>query len=152
MLLQIVQRIGIPFVLLFMATLYFFEVRGGKPQDLMLIKPVYCLMAILFFINAATDMRALLRDRDKEEASTVREVDSLKKILQFSGLTILLVAALPFTGFLISAALFIFAVLAIFKVESKTVFYAMPPAVTLSLYLLFEHVFGVELPVGFLGF
>ena len=38
---QIAQRIGIPFVLLFLATLYFLEVRGGKAQDLVLIKTDY---------------------------------------------------------------------------------------------------------------
>lgn len=149
---QIVQRIGIPFVLLFMATLYFFEVRGGKPQDLMLIKPVYYLMVVLFCINAVTDMRAILRERGKEAAKAAREADSLKKILLFAALSILLVAALPFAGFLVAATLFIFGVLAIFKVETKAVLYAMPLAVTVSLYLLFEHVFGVELPTGLLGF
>ena len=58
---QLMQRIGIPFVLLCLATLYFLEVRGGKAQDMMLIGPVYYLMVVLFFINAATDLRDILR-------------------------------------------------------------------------------------------
>lgn len=146
--LQIAQRIGIPFVLLFMAGLYFLEVRGGKEQDLMLIKPVFYLMVVLFLINAVTDMRAILKDKGKAAAA---EADPLRKILPFAGLAVLLVAALPYLGFLISSAIFMLLVLFLFKVDSKAILALMPIVVSVSLYLLFEYVFGVELPVGFLG-
>ncbi|MDL2209672.1 tripartite tricarboxylate transporter TctB family protein [Desulfovibrio sp. OttesenSCG-928-O18] len=151
MMLQIAQRIGIPFVLLLLAVAYFCEVRTGKEQDLMLIKPVFYLMVVLFIINAATDMRAILRERS-EGGEQEKENASLKKILSFAGLAILLVAALPFAGFLLSSTLFMFLVLFMFKVEKKAVLFLMPVGVSVTLYLLFAHVFAVELPVGVLGF
>jgi hypothetical protein len=116
----------------------------------MLIKPVYYLMVVLFVINAATDMRSILREKGGDK--TRKEAESLKKILFFAGLTVLLVAALPCAGFLISSTLFIFLVLLMFKVESKAVLYTMPIVVAGVLYLLFEYFFGVELPTGVLGF
>jgi Ca2+/Na+ antiporter len=152
MILQIAQRIGIPFALLVMAALYFLEVREGKVQDLMLIRPVFYMMVVLFCINAATDLRDILRSRQEQEAADEKEKDSLKTILAFAGLAILLVAAMPFAGFLIASAVFICLVLLLFKVESKTVLFTMPVCVALALYALFEFVFGVELPAGFLGF
>jgi hypothetical protein len=151
MMLQIAQRIGIPFALLVMAALYFLEVRAGKTQDLMLIRPVFYLMVVLFCINAATDLRDIMRNR-QAQATADKEKESLKAILAFAGLAILLVAALPYAGFLIAAAVFICLVLLLFKVENKTVLFMMPVCVALALYALFEFVFGVELPAGFLGF
>ena len=148
---QIAQRIGIPFALLVMAALYFLEVREGKVQDLMLIRPVFYLMAVLFCINAATDLRDIMRSR-QEQATAAKEKDSLRAIFSFAGLAILLVAALPYAGFLISATVFICLVLLLFKVENKTVLFTMPVCVALALYALFKFVFGVELPAGFLGF
>ena len=148
---QLMQRIGIPFVLLCLATLYFLEVRGGKAQDMMLIGPVYYLMVVLFFINAATDLRDILRERGKEAAAS-KEGDSLKRILSFGGLAILLVIILPWAGFLVSATLFVFATLMLFEVENKTLLYVMPIVVPLTLYALFEYAFGVELPTGVFGF
>ena len=71
---QLMQRIGIPFVLLCLATFYFMEVRGGKAQDIMLIGPVYYLMVVLFFINAATDLRDILRQ--EHEAQIKRRMDA----------------------------------------------------------------------------
>jgi len=151
MVLQIVQRLGVPFVLLLMAALYFLEVRGGKEQDLMLIKPVFYLAAVLFCINAATDLRDILRNA-AAGAAAGKDKDPLKRMFSFAGLAVLLVAALPYAGFLISSALFIFLVLLLFKVENKAVLYAMPVCVSLVLYMLFDFGFGVELPAGFLGF
>ena len=148
---QLMQRIGIPFVLLCLATLYFMEVRGGKAQDMMLIGPVYYLMVVLFVINAATDLRDILRERGKEAAAR-KEEDSLKRILSFGGLAILLVIALPWAGFLVSATLFVFSALMLFEVTNKALLYVMPIGVALTLYALFEYVFGVELPASFLGF
>ena len=148
---QLMQRIGIPFVLLCLATLYFLEVRGGKAQDMMLIGPVYYLMVVLFVINAATDLRDILRERGKEAAAN-KEEDSLKRILSFGGLAILLVIILPWAGFLVSATLFVFATLMLFEVENKTLLYVMPIVVTLTLYALFEYAFGVELPTSVFGF
>ena len=151
MLLQIVQRLGVPFVLLILAALYFLEVKGGKAQDLMLIKPVFYLAAVLFCINAATDLRDILRSA-KEPAAAGTEKKSLQRTFSFAGLAVLLVAALPYAGFLIASALFIFLVLLLFKVENKTVLYLMPVCVALVLYTLFAFGFGVELPAGFFGF
>ena len=151
MILQIAQRIGIPFVLLVMAALYFFEVREGKVQDLMLIRPVFYMMVVLFCINAATDLRDIMRNK-QEQAGVKKEKDSLKAIAAFAGLAILLVAALPYAGFLIASAVFICLVLLLFKVDNKAVLFTMPVCVAFALYALFEYVFGVELPAGFLGF
>jgi cell division protein FtsW (lipid II flippase) len=151
MMLQIAQRIGIPFVLLVMALAYFLEVRGQREQDLLLIKPVFYLLVVLFFINAATDLRDILRERNKE-AVQVKEKESLKKILSFTALSVLLVAALPYVGFLISATLFVFFSLLMSKVENKPILFAMPIGVSLALYAAFVYAFGVELPIGFLGF
>lgn len=147
---QIAQRIGIPLVLLFLASLYFLEVRGGKEQDLMLIKPVFYLMVVLFIINAATDMRDILRQ--KGDAATAKADSSLGRILRFAALAVLLVAALPFAGFLISATVFLFLVLFMFEVRNKAMLIGMPIIVALALYLLFEFVFAVELPASVLGF
>lgn len=152
MILQIVQRVGIPFILLFMAFMYFMEVRGHKAQDLMLIKPVFYMMVVLFFINTATDLRDIVRNRDKEAAAETGERRSLKTILSFAGLAVLLVAALPYVGFLISSTVFIFLALSMFKVNKKEILYLMPICVSVILWALFEHGFGVELPVGLLGF
>lgn len=151
MMLQIAQRIGIPFVLLLLAAAYFFEVRGAKEQDLMLIKPVFYLMVVLFCINAITDLRAILREKN-DATSVAGENSSLKRILSFAGLAVLLVGSLSLLGFPIAATLFVFLVLLLFKVESKTVLFVMPVAIASALYVLFELVFAVELPVGFLGF
>ena len=151
MMLQIAQRIGIPFILLVMAFAYFLEVRGQRDQDLMLIKPVFYLLVVLFIINAITDLLDILRKKDSEEAG-VKEKESLKKILSFAAITVALVAALPYAGFLISATLFIFVALLMSKVENKLILYAMPLCTPLVLYVIFEYAFGVELPVGLLGF
>jgi hypothetical protein len=151
MMLQIAQRIGIPFVLLVTALAYFLEVRGQREQDLLLIKPVFYLLVVLFFINAATDLRDILRERNKE-AVQVKEKESLKKILSFTALSVLLVAALPYAGFLISATLFVFFSLLMSKVENKPILFAMPICVSLALYAAFVYAFGVELPIGFFGF
>ena len=150
MMLQIVQRIGIPFILLLLGTAYFLEGMAGKPKDMMLIKPVFCLMVVLFCINAATDLRSILRNKNKDRAMD-EENDSLKKIMPFAGMAILLVASLPFLGFLLSSLVFLFFVLLIFKVDNKAVLFVMPPVVSVSLYILFSSAFGVDLPVGFLG-
>lgn len=147
MMLQIAQRIGIPFALLFLAGLYFLEVMGGKAQDLMLIKPVFYLMVLLFCINAVTDMRDILKQKDHIVSA---KADPLTKILPFAGLAILLVAGLPYAGFCVSSIVFLFLVLFMFKVESKAVLVLMPLIVSTVLYLLFVYAFGVELPVGFL--
>jgi phosphatidylglycerophosphate synthase len=151
MMLQIAQRIGIPFLLLVMAWAYFLEVRGQRDQDLLLIKPVFYLLVVLFIINAITDLRDILRKRN-EEAVQVSEKESLKTILSFAALTVVLVAALPYAGFLIASTLFIFVALSMSKVENKLILFAMPVCVSVGLYLIFEYAFGVELPVGFLGF
>ena len=151
MMVQIAQRIGIPFALLVFASLYFMEVRAGKEQDMMLIKPVFYLMVVLFIVNAVTDMRDIMRKKD-DSAARKAEDSSLKKILRFAGLAILLVAALPFAGFLISATVFLFLVLFMFQVDNKAILFLMPVGVSLALYLLFEHVFAVELPASILGF
>ncbi|MDR1710069.1 MAG: tripartite tricarboxylate transporter TctB family protein [Candidatus Accumulibacter sp.] len=151
MMLQIAQRIGIPFLLLLMALAYFLEVRGQRAQDLLLIKPVFYLLVVLFFINAATDLRDILRQKNAEKAQA-GDGKQLKKILSFAGLTVLLVAALPYAGFLIAATLFVFFSLFMSGVEKKPILYAMPICVSLALYLAFVYVFGVELPAGWLGF
>jgi cell division protein FtsW (lipid II flippase) len=151
MMLQIAQRIGVPFVLLLLALAYFLEVRGQREQDLMLIKPVFYMLAVLFLINAATDLWDILRKKNSE-AGRVGEKESLKKILSFAALSVALVAALPYAGFLVSATLFIFFALLLSKVENKLILYAMPVCVSLALYLIFVYAFGVELPVGFFGF
>jgi hypothetical protein len=148
--LQIVQRIGIPFVLLAVAALYFLEVRNGKASDLLLIKPVFYLMVVLFCINAITDLRDILKQ--KEKTGGQRGDASLKAILPFAALAILFVAVLPYAGFLIASLMFLFAVLFLFKVENKAVLYLLPVVASVGLYLLFERVFGVELPVGWFGF
>ena len=149
MIIQIAQRIGIPFILLLCATVYFAEVSQGKPQDMMLIKPVFYLMVLLFCVNAATDMRAILRDRVKDAQSGS---SSLRQILSFAGLAVLLLVTLPFLGFLISSTLFIFLVLTMFKVENRKILFLMPIGVSATLYALFEFVFAVALPTGFFGF
>jgi cell division protein FtsW (lipid II flippase) len=151
MMLQIAQRIGIPFLLLVMALAYFLEVRGQRDQDLMLIKPVFYLLVVLFIINAITDLRDILRKKNNEAVQT-GEKESLKKILSFAALTVALIVALPYMGFLVSAMLFIFAALLMSRVENKLILYAMPICVPLVLYVIFEYAFGVELPIGFFGF
>ncbi len=78
MMLQMAQRIGIPFVLLFFAANYYLEVSAGKAQDTMLIKPVFFLMVILFCINAATNLRSILKARG-QRSSAREEKASLKK-------------------------------------------------------------------------
>jgi hypothetical protein len=150
MMMQIAQRIGIPFVLLVVAAFYFLEVSRGRAQDMLLIKPVFYLMVLLFCINAATDLRDILKQKEKtgEQGGDA----SFKAILPFAALAILFVAALPYAGFLIASLVFLFAALFLFKVENKAVLYLMPVCVSIGLYLLFERVFSVELPVGFLGF
>ena len=148
---QIAQRIGIPFVLLVIATAYFFEVSSGKPKDMMLIKPVFYMMVILFCVNAATDLRDILKQKAKVNGSNGDDA-SLKAITPFAGLTILFVVILPYAGFLLASLVFLFAVLLVFKVDNKVVLYLLPVCVSVGLYLLFEKAFGVELPVGFLGF
>jgi hypothetical protein len=150
MMMQIAQRIGIPFALLVVAALYFLEVSRGKAQDMLLIRPVFYLMVFLFCINAVTDLRDILKQ--KEKAGGQRGDASLKAITPFAALAILFVAALPYAGFLIASLVFLFAALFLFKVENKAMLYLMPVCVSVGLYLLFERVFGVELPVGFLGF
>ena len=148
--LQIAQRIGIPFVLLAIAAFYFLEVRSGKALDLLLIRPVFYLMAVLFCINAITDLRDILKQKEKADGQSGDA--SFKAILPLAALAILFVVALPYAGFLIASLVFLFAALFLFKVENKAMLYLMPVGVSIGLYLLFEKVFGVELPVGFLGF
>lgn len=148
MMLQIAQRIGIPFILLFLAAVYFLEVKGGKAQDLMLIKPVFYLMVLLFCVNAITDLRDIMRQKGRILSA---KADPLTRILPFAGLAIFLVAVLPYAGFCISSIVFLFLVLFMFKVESKAVLVLMPLIVSTVLYFLFVYAFGVELPVGFLG-
>ena len=150
MMLQIAQRIGIPFILLALGGMYFLEASLGKAQDMMLIRPVFYLMLVLFCINAATDLRAILNARGKGGSSEAEEA-SLRKILPFAGLAVGLVAALPYLGFVISSLVFLFLVLLMFKVEKKPVLLMMPLVVSISLHLLFVYVFGVELPTGFFG-
>jgi hypothetical protein len=148
---QIAQRIGIPFVLLVIAAAYFLEAGHGKAQDMLLIRPVFYLMVLLFCINAITDLRDILRQKEKAGGQR-RDDASLKAIMPFAGLAILFVAILPYAGFPLASLVFLFAVLFLFKVDNKAVLYLMPVGISIGLYLLFEKVFGVELPVGFLGF
>ena len=148
---QIVQRIGIPFILLVIAMAYFYEVSHGKPQDMLLITPVFYLMVIVFCINAITDFRDILKRKEKIGESRSDDA-SLKAITPFAGLTILFVVILPYAGFLIASLVFLFSVLLLFKVDNKVILYLLPVCASIGLYLLFEKAFGVELPVGFLGF
>lgn len=151
MMLQIAQRIGIPLVLLLLGGAYFMEVRTGNPQDSMLIRPVFYLMTLLFLINAATDLRAIMRDRSTAEKEK-EEKGALRRILLFCAASVGMVVALPYLGFVLSAMGFLFVVLKMFKVESDTVLYLMPIGMSIALYLLFDQVFSVPLPQGFLGF
>ena len=151
MLLQAAQRIGIPLVLLIFGGIYFFDARAKGVQADMLIRPVFYLMALLFCINAASDLRSILREKGRA-GGVAAGGDSLKKILLFALLTVLLVAILPFAGFVLSAMAFLYAALLLFKVDNKTLLYLMPVAVALALSLLFDQIFSVPLPKGFLGF
>lgn len=150
MMLQIAQRIGIPLALLLLGGVYFMEVRSGNAQDLMLIRPVFYLMVVLFLINAATDLRSIMREQSAEESE--KEKGSLKKILAFCAASVGMVVLLPYLGFVLSAMAFLFVVLKMFKVDNSTVLYLMPIGVSIALYLLFDQVFSVPLPQGFLGF
>ena len=150
MLLHIAQRIGLPFLLLVLGGIYFLEVSQGRAQDMLLIRPVFYCMLVLFCINAATDLRAILKANTKGESRESGDT-SLRKILPFAVLAIGFVAALPFLGFIFSSLVYLVLILRVFKVEEKKVLIVLPLVVSISLYLLFVYVFGVELPVSFLG-
>lgn len=151
MMLQIAQRIGIPLVLLLLGCAYFTEVRSGNPQDLTLIRPVFYLMIVLFLINAATDLRSIMA-KSQAGADQEKDTSSVRKTLAFCAAATAFVVVLPYLGFVLSAMAFLFVVLKMFKVEDTSILYLMPVGVSIALYLLFDQVFSVPLPEGFLGF
>lgn len=148
----ILQKLGIPLAMLIAACLYYLEVRHGHPRDQMLIKPVFILMAVLFAVNGAWDVRLCLRSGDGGGEGGARDWKGLQKIGCFFLLAVALVALMPVLGFTAGSMIFLHLAFRLLGMDNAAMLYGLPVSVSLVLYMLFNELFGVPLPTGFLGF
>lgn len=143
----ILQRVTVPTLILIWAFVYMFGLRDNKPDDLLLIKPVFYLLFLLYIINTTGDIREWRQEKGKNI-----DTKAPKNIYIFIGLVVAYLLLISYLGFIITSILFILANLILFQVKNKYMFIFFPLIITFLLYIVFKILFNIPLPAGFLGF
>lgn len=107
------------------------------------------LLGSSFFSRKNQDGKAAIAggERLEEDAFTAEEI-SYPILLSTMGLSILYVALLNFSGYLLTTPLFIIALVRILGMKQWVNIIALAAVLTAALYLLFGWALGVPLPAG----
>lgn len=171
---SLVKRLALPAIVLIWSASYFVEVLGYSKKNQYLIKPVFIAMAILFAVNAITDVmewkkeqrdagKREIREKETGERETGAEAAARSPVpaeerqtLLRSLFVVLSMAAyiliLPHLGFVISTVLLAAGLLLLMQVRKLPVLILLPVILTGVLYAAFKLGLHIPLPAGFLGF
>ena len=135
----------LPTVILAWSAYYIFSIKDTTFKDLILIRPVFFIMVVLYIINAASDYREVSDSGEKRSPIP-------RKMILFVLGVIVYPILVPFIGFILCTPIFMFYSLMILDVKNKVRLIGLPVIFTVALYVIFKIGFSVPLPTGFLPF
>jgi hypothetical protein len=136
----------VPLVIAVGTAVFFFDVRGAEPIDLVFIDPLIFFIATLLAIV----LFKIVRNPSIKLADVVANKTMRSSIL-FIGLMLLLLIGLGWIGFFVSLFLFQVAAMWILGVREKISLLAVPLCVLVSVYLVFNQLLGLRFPVSPIG-
>ena len=139
---QLIQRLGPPFLILLWSLSYFFEIHDQGTQDQMLIRPVFYIMVILFIVNAITDFIEL----KKNNTDSFSISDGTQKILCYVVAVACYILILPYMGFIVASIIFLLGSLYLLGVRKKSMLLGLPIVMSMFLYIMFVELLQVPLP------
>lgn len=101
----------------------------------------YCILLIILG-------GILLFQRSTEKDEGDQEESTMKYSIGAMGLVILYVIIIPFVGFYLSTILMVLGLLLFSKVKNKIVLVAIPVGTSLFIYVFFQILLKVSIPVG----
>ena len=151
MLIKYMAKMSMSLLILIIAGTYYMEARKGDPLDQMLIRPVFWMMFILFFIIAYRDWKKVA----SEEKALPKTFAFLLKENKISLIFLLIVASLlliiPVVGFLFASILFLATSMYVCKIRDMTLIAGVSIGLPLLLTAIFKYAFEIPLPSGLLG-
>lgn len=101
----------------------------------------YCILLIIL-------AGILLFQSFRDKAEDVEEENTMKYSMGAMGFVILYVIIIPFIGFYISTVLMVLGLLLFSKVKNKIVLIAIPIGTSVFIYVFFQILLKVSIPVG----
>lgn len=159
---KLIKKLTAPTLMMLWALYYFVEIQGKQASAGLFIRPVFWIMLALYILILWMDIRDWREQREKDvrpeegkqapEANAAEgKADLHRTVICIAG-AVAYVILLPFLGFLISTALFLFIMFCWLKAPNKIAAFLLAAAVAAGMYLLFKTGLKVPLPTGFLGF
>lgn len=148
-----IHRIIVATSILILAVIYFFDVKDLKnPHDRLLISPVFWIMVILYPIIIWQEIREAKKTiHDSEEVEGDGDSYRLTKKVGFFMISVMIyLILLNYIGFIISTILFLPALMWILGTKSRLFPIIFSIIATGLLYLFFDILLGIPLPIGIL--
>ena len=162
---KLIKKLMTPTLMLGWALYYFVEIQGKPASAGLFIRPVFWVMLLLYIVIIWMDIRdwreqkrlqasesVSEEERQASDAKEAAEKTDLRHTLICIAGALIYVILLPYLGFLISTALFLFVMFCWLKAPNKIAALILAVAVALGMYTLFKIGLKVPLPTGFLGF
>lgn len=154
------HRIVIATGILLFTIFYFMETNSlQNPQDKLLINPVILIMVLLYPIIIWQEWREHKKEqkevKDESELSEEGESDDessaklTRKVFLFMLLTLLYLLVIEYVGFIITTVIYMPVLMYVLGTKSKKILITLPVIFTILLYLLFNNMLGIPLPLGF---
>lgn len=162
---KLIKKLITPTLIMIWALYYFVEIQGKQASAGLFIRPVFWVMLALYILILWMDIRDWREQRRTREETEVSEeerqaaetkaaaerADLRRTVVCVAG-AVAYVVLMPFLGFLISTAAFLFVMFCWLKAPNKVAALFLAAAVAAGMYLLFKIGLKVPLPTGFLGF
>lgn len=154
------HRIIVATGILLFSIIYLIDIETLKnSQDKLLVNPVIWIIIILYPIILWQEWREWKREKEKETLQSQVKADDgdeedetsaklTKKIFYFMVSTMLYLALMNYLGFAIMTLVFMPVLLWILGTKSKRVLIFLPIITTFVLFMLFDYLLGIPLPLG----
>lgn len=147
-----IHRIILATAIIVLAAIYFIDVQDLKnPNDRLMIDPIFWIMLILYPVILFMEWRDFKKNQtEAEEVEDEDSYDFTKRIGLFMVAVIIYLVALYYVGFIISTVLFLPSLMWILGTESKVKPLIIAVVATALMFMLFDLLLGVPLPMGLL--
>jgi hypothetical protein len=122
--------------------------------NLMLIEPVFILMALFTLVSVVRNTTIRREDKKGQElpSSPGGEIINKKRVIAFVVISGLYVGLMPFAGFILCNLVFIFVCMRFLGEKKWKLLIIVPVAATAAIYLTFQVWLELSLPQGILDF
>ena len=158
---MLVNRLMAPSLIFLFVLIYYFEVRDLSESNLLLIKPIFWIMVVLFPVVVLMEIKkwknTAIEQADEPEGETdFDENYELKskvtpKLLIYMASIALYLFLLPYLGFILVSFLFLPSLMYALGTKNIKLLVLIPIIVIAVVYLLFDTWLGIPLPKGFFG-